>query len=180
MTIMRDPKTGVGAAVNDEGEQIIKAVVEPESEHASLTGNTYVWHAPHRDIDATDTQLYVRNDSEIPLHMDRALIVGSVASFTEWTIHIGESSATPAGGVVITGVPMNETFSSKAADATARTDETAEADGSIIGFTNILASEHDDYNLTGTILGKNHFIQINIEDETVDGAVSLYGHYEGT
>lgn len=173
-----DGKGKNGAAeVNAEQELVVRAITEPEIEHASADGNAYCWYAPLRDIDATDTFLFIRNDGDIPLILDRMQVTGSDVVCT-WTIHIGADTTTPTGGAEIVGTNINETFSTKAAEATARTDETAVADGTTVEQFITPVKTMYNHDLLGIILGKGHYIQINQETESDSGAVAIYGHFE--
>ncbi len=178
MTQIEDGKgRGFKAEVNDEQELVTRAIGESELEHSSVLGNAFCWFSGAQDIDATDTMMFVKNTGDIPLILDRLNLIGSNVVCT-WSIHIGADTTTPAGGSVITGTNINESFSSKLADAVARTDETAVADGTLVEqvVTPIATMHHHD--LEGIILGKNHYIQINQETESTAGSVAIYGHFE--
>lgn len=177
MTVIRGPDTQQGANVNSEGQLEVHAVVEEEIIDASLVGRSYAWTSGTQDIDATDTMLFVKNTGDRKLHLERIEIIGSNVACT-WTIHIGSDTTTPAGGTTITPVNLNRIFSATAADAAARTDETAVADGDIITTLHTAATiQAAPYSLTGIILGKGHYIQINQETESTSGTVTLFAYF---
>ena len=118
-----------------------RAIIENEIEHSSVhNGNAYSWDSLELDIDATDTMLFVKNISDSLLILDRATILGSNVICT-WEILIGALTTTPAGGAEVIGVNLNEVFSTKLADAVARSDETALADGSLVDRIKTAVSE---------------------------------------
>lgn len=179
MPLLDDGKgRGFKAEVNEEQELVVRAITEAEIEHASATlGAAFSWDSTELNIDTGDTMLFVRNDGDTPLILDRATIVGSNVICT-WTILIGSATTTPAGGAVVAGVNLNETFNTKAADATARSDETAVADGSIVDRVKTPVSNILQHDLTGIILGKGHYVQFNQITESTSGSVVLFGHFE--
>ena len=166
------------AEVNAEQQLVVRAITEEEIEHASATlGSAYSWDSTELDINTGDTMLFVKNTGDVPLVLDRALINGSNVICT-WTLLIGSATTTPAGGAGVVGVNLNETFSSQLADAVARSDETAVADGSIIARVKTPVTNTIEINLHGIILGKGHYIQFNQITESTSGSVVLFGHFE--
>ncbi len=155
---------------------MVRAIVEEEIEHASVKGTAYSWDSTELDIAADGTMLYLKNNSDTTLILDRVTINGSnVICF--WTILIGALITTPSGGTV-TGVNLNEVFSTKQADVTAISNETAVADGSIIDRIKTPIDNSIQHNLQGIILGKDHYIQINQITESDSGSVVVFGHFE--
>jgi len=178
MAIIEDGTgTGKKAKVNDENELVTRSIVESEIEHASINGNAWAWDSLELNIDATDTMLFVQSTSDTPLILDRAVINGSNV-VCEWTIHLGTDTTTPAGGTVVAAVNINTGFLGDTAESVARSDETAVADGSVIGRAKTPIDNSIIYPLTGIILRKNHYIQFNQETASDSGSVILYGHYE--
>ncbi len=166
------------AEVNAEQQLVVRAITEEEIEHASATlGSAFSWDSTELDINTGDTMLFVKNTGDVPLVLDRALINGSNVICT-WTLLIGSATTTPAGGAEVVGVNLNETFSSQLADAVARSDETAVADGSIIARAKTPVTNTIEMNLHGIILGKGHYIQFNQITESTSGSVVLIGHFE--
>jgi hypothetical protein len=179
MAILEDGKgRGYKAEVNAEQELVVRAITEEEIEHASATlGSAYSWDSTEKNVAAGATMLFVKNTGDVPLVLDRATINGSdVICF--WTVLIGSATTTPAGGAVVTGVNLNQTFSAQAADAVARADETAVADGSIIDRVKTPIDNTIEVNLHGVILGRGHYVQINQITESDSGSVILFGHFE--
>ena len=179
MSLIEDGKgRGYKAEVNDEQELVVRAVTEEEIEHASaILGSAFSWDSTEKDIDTGDTMLFVKNTGDVPLVLDRATFNGSNVICT-WTVLIGSATTTPAGGTAVTGVNLNQTFSSQGADAVARADETAVADGSIVDRVKTPVSNTLQHNLHGIILGKGHYVQFNQITESTSGSVVLLGHFE--
>ena len=166
------------AEVNAEQQLVVRAIGEEEIEHASaILGSAYSWDSTERDIDTGDTMLFVKNTSDVPLVLDRATINGSNVICT-WTLLLGSATTTPAGGAEVIGVNLNRGFASQLADAVARSDETAVADGDIIDRVKTPVTNTIEINLHGVILGKGHYIQINQITESTSGSVILFGHFE--
>ncbi len=165
--------------VNDERELVVRAITEPEIEHASgKLGSAYSWVSANTDININDTRLFVKNTGDTPLIMDSATFLPA-ATVAEYTINLGRATTTPTG-TVITGVNLNAT-SGNVADATAFDDETAVADGDPIMWIHTLPLATGPtliVSLVGIILGKNSYIQVNFETEETAGRVVLIGHFE--
>jgi hypothetical protein len=176
MSVLEDGKgRGYKAEVNSQQELVTRSIGETELEHASYLGNAWAWDSLEVDIDATDTMLFVKNTSDTPLVLDRAVISGSNV-ICEWTIHIGSDTTTPAGGTEVVAVNINTGNLGDTALSVARSDETSVADGSIIGRAKTPVDNSIEYNLDGIIIQKNHYIQFNQETESDSGSVVLYGH----
>lgn len=177
-TIKDGTGKGFEAQVNDENQLQTHSVTELEIVHASLDGNAFVWTSGTQDIDATDTMLFIKNTGDVPLNLSVLNVIGSNVACT-WTIHIGSDTTTPAGGSVITPVNLNRIFASDTADAVARTDETAVADGDILTTFHTAATvQARPVSLVGIVLGKGHYIQINQETESTSGTVTIVGYFE--
>lgn len=175
MSVIRDPSTQKGARVNDEGELVTRAIAEPEIEHASSVGNAYCWFAPTIDVNAGDTLLFIKNLGDTPLILDRMRVVGGNVAST-YTIHLGKLTTTPTA-INITGTNLNPRFGDEA-DVHATTDEDLVADGTVVEIFQHPATTSEEYRLTGIILEKGNYIQINQEDESTAGSVAIYGHFE--
>ncbi len=167
---------GYKAEVNPANQLVTRAIFEPEIEHASDDGNAYSWHAPIRDLVAGETMLFVQNLGTNPLHLDRLVLAGSNV-ICQWDLGIGSATTTPTG-TLVTGVNMNETFSTKLADAIAYTDETAVADATVMFHIWTPITNTVVFDLSGVILGQNHYVQINQETESSTGSLTLVGHFE--
>lgn len=177
MSIIEDGNSGVTAEVNEENQLVTRAINESELEHASAKlGTAFSWDSTDLNIDIGDTLLLVKNVGDVLLVLDRLVINGSnVAQVYE--LNLGSDNTTLAG-TIVTPVNLNRVFSTKTADADAMSDETAVADGDTFDRIKIAVDGHHIHDLTGVILGKNHYIQINQEVEATTGSVILYGHFE--
>ena len=177
-TIKDGTGKGFEAKVNSENQLEAHSVTELEIVHASLDGNAFVWTSGDQNIDSGDTMLFVKNTGDIPLNLSQLDVIGSNVACT-WTIHIGSDTTTPAGGSEITPVNLNRIFAAKGADAVARTDETAVADGDILTTFHTAATvQARPISLVGIILGKGHYIQINQETTSTSGTVTIVGYFE--
>lgn len=164
------------AEVNAQQQLVVRAVSESELEHDSAeSGDAYIWDSTELDIDIGDTMLFVKNTSDRALHLTALVFNGGNVACV-WDIGIGNDTTTPAGTEVI-GVNMNQIFASKAADAIAKSDETAVADATVVGRIKTIALGHRIHPMTGFILGKNDYVQVNQETESTSGSVILTAHY---
>ncbi len=167
---------GFKAEVNDEFELVTRAITEEEIVHASGEGNSFSWDSTELDIAANGTMLFVKNLDSTPLILDRVTINGSnVICF--WTVLIGATTTTPSG-VTVTGVNLNEVFSSNTADVTSVSNETAVADGAIVDRVKTPIDNTLQHDLHGIILGKGHYVQFNQVTESDSGSIILFGHFE--
>jgi hypothetical protein len=177
MAVTRDPNTHIGAEVNDESQLVVRAINESEIEHASgKLGSAFCWFSGEHSQEPTDAMLYVKNTGDIPLILDRASFNGANA-VCEWSVRIG-AEVTTAVGTTVTGVNLNEEFSTKLADATAFTEETAVTAGSLVDHLKTGIDETLQHKLDGIILGKNHYVQIYQDTDVTRGSVALLGHFE--
>ncbi len=174
--IKRDPVTQVGSRVNDEGQDIVRAIVETELEHASSIGKAYSWDSTEFDKVANEYFLTVKNLGNTPLILDRAIVNGSnVICF--WHFRIGSATTTMVGDAIV-GVNLNRAFASDLADVTSMTDETALPDGDVIMRVKTPIDNTVPVNLDGVILQKGHYVQIQQITESDSGSVILFGHFE--
>ncbi len=176
MSIIRDPSSNKGMKVNNEGQGVVRSIIESEIEHASINGDAYCWFSGDQDIDAGDTMLFIKNLGDTPLVLDRMNITGDNSAAGTWTIHLGKLTTTPTT-INITGTNLNQRFSDEAAVHSV-TDEALVADGSIVETIYLAILEFHHHDLTGIILEKGNYIQINQEIDNDTGAVAIYGHFE--
>ncbi len=177
-TIRDGTGKGFEARVTAENQLETHSVTELEIVHASLDGNAFIWTSGTQNIDSGDTMLFIKNTGGTPLNLSQLDVIGSNVACT-WTIHIGSDTTTPAGGSVITPVNLNRIFAAKTADAEARTDETAVADGDILTTFHTAATvQARPFILVGIVLGKGHYIQINQETTSTSGTVTISGYFE--
>ncbi len=168
--------TGNRAAVNSENQLIIKAISESELEYESeINGLAYSWASDLVDVAAgADTVLLVKNLSDKPLHILSVLIAnGALAS--EYTIHLPTTEVTPTGTAIV-GTNLN-TASSNVADALAKSLETNNTQGSVIGTVWLAVDRNIRIPMEGVILGKNKSIGVDVVADTAESAVTIIGHY---
>ncbi len=162
-----------------DGDLIVRAIVEDEIEHASATGNAFIFYVAEAAIDTTDTVLFVKNDDPAILVLDRCTLNSDAAEIMSWFIAVGTASTVPAGGSVITPTNLYPTFAGKTFDHVARTDETAVAQGTVIERHLIpVAGVTHHIDLHGLLLGKGHYVQFDITGTTPVVGMSLWAHWE--
>jgi hypothetical protein len=158
-----------------EGEQQVVAIVQSELEHASSKGNAFSWRSADTDIDAGDTRLFVKNTGDDFLLLSSA-IFGPSNVVCKWDIGIGTLTTTPTG-TTITANNLNAA-SVSSPSYLAYDDETAVADATPLLTVTTSTVESKTVELSGIILGKNQYIQINQETESTSGQVTLFGHFD--
>ncbi len=171
-----DPSNGNTAAVNDERQLSISAVVQSELEHESEeNGAGYIWTSQDLDIDIADTLLFLRNTSDINLHIDQIIVTGGNVA-VRYEIHI-VTDTTALTGATVTGFNLNTT-SSNVADAAAVSDETAiSSQGTVIYDLGAGIRETVTIDTAGLVLGKNISLAADQAIESTGGNVSFIGHY---
>jgi len=179
MGLQIEDGTGLGymAKVNDENKLETNAVSEPSFlYHNHEEGNAYVWNFPSYDAGAGDTVMFIRNDSNDPLHIHHIYLYTDNASLV--TVHTISDGEVPAG-TAVTGVNINR-MSGNVALATAKQNETGNVGQGTILQTEYAESDtpltllkEDGYEI---ILGKNDCIAIDLV--TASTAVT-FGHIVG-
>jgi len=173
---IESPSTGRKAEVNEEFELTVRAARESRFAKASREGRGFSWDSTEKDIDTGDTMLFVKNEGTKNLNLVHAIINGSNVICT-WTVLIGTATTTPSG-TTISSVSLNPGFSTSLATVTALSDETAVADGSIIGRIKTPVTNSFDYNLDGVILVPESYVQVNQITESTSGSIILYGYFD--
>jgi len=175
MTVIRGVDGLIGAKVTDDGQLVVRAIQEAEIEHASGEGQAYCWFAPDDNVGAGDTLLFIKNLGNIPLVLDRLNIKGgNIAS--DYQILLGKVTTVP-DAINITGTNLNPRFGDEA-DVHAVADEDAIADGTLVETIHVITAITHHHDLTGIILEKGVYIQINQESESTAGACAIYGHFQ--
>lgn len=169
-------ENGNNAEVNSENELVVRAISERLIVTASRSGRAWAWDSLEISIDTGDTMLFVKNTSDKPLILDRAMFNGSNV-ICEWTLHIGNATTTPSG-TAVAGVNMNRDNSAAADGVTALSDETAVADGDVCGRVKTPIDNSFEYDLDGFILNEGQYIQFNQETTSTSGSVILYAHFD--
>ena len=159
-----------------DGELKVRAIQESEIEHSSSTGGAFAFPSANTDIDAGDTRLFIKNTGDKYLILSYALF-NPANVVCKYDIGLGSETTTPTG-TVVTAINMNQSFSSTVESYLAYDDETAVADASIMMSATTNTTESLRVELTGVILGKNQYVQINQETESTSGQVTVFGHFE--
>lgn len=166
--------TGRKAEVNLKNQLETAAVIE--TEFLSVNSNdekAFVWDYPAYNYSAGDTVMWLRNDSDLNLHIHHIFLYCDTTSVV--TIH-KPANVTEAGTVIV-GNNINLT-SGLTAEASAIRDETAGSIGPILMTEFIVANQtltmfkEEGYEL---ILGKNDIVAVDI---TTVGS-STFGHIVG-
>ena len=172
---LTDPTTGITAEVNSERKLRTYGVMEPELAHRSERNrNSYVWTAS-KDINATDSIIWLRNDSTTQrLHIYCIDVNSNVAG--SWFIYC--PTGTIADGDAITGVNLNRQ-SGKVALATCRADATGTTPANYIFYGSSMASQNLCVPFLGSlILGYLDEVAVDITTEaTVLAQASILGYF---
>jgi len=155
---------------------VLNAITETSLEHESEeNGSGYNWSSGTVDIDAADTVLLIKNDSDTNLHIECVKIAnGSLSS--AYLVHLPTTEVTVTGSTV-TGTNLNTT-SSNVADATAASDETNNSQGNVLATVFLAADSNNSVETPGLILGKNKSVAVDVVNNVVESAVSIIGHFE--
>jgi hypothetical protein len=166
--------TGRKAEINLSNQLSTFSIVE--TEFLSVNANdekAFVWDYPAYNYDAADTVMWLRNDSDLNLHIHHIFLYSNTATVVQ--LHIPDN-VTPAGNA-ITGSNINIT-SGITAEATAYQDETVGSQGTVLQTEYIPANgtlsilKEEGYEI---ILGKNDVIAIDL----VTVGSSTFGHIVG-
>jgi hypothetical protein len=174
MAVIRDGDTMKGARVTDENKVRTYTTVESEISFESETnGRAYSWTAS-ADIDATDSILWLRNDSTTEnLIIDFISISSNAAG--SWFIYC-PVNATP-DGTTVTGVNLNRQ-SGNVALATCKRDNTTASLANYVFYGHSGAAEtvqvdfHD-----SLILGYLDCVAIDITTEPALAQATIFGYY---
>ena len=169
----------IDIAATPDKALLVQAITEEEIEHAAGKGDAFSFHVTEAAIDTTDTVLFVRNDDDALLVLDRCTLNGDVAEIMNWQICLGSATTTPAGGSVITPMNLYQSFSGKSYAHTARTDETDVAQGTCIYEEKVQVLQGAAHvPLHGIILGKGQYVQFDIVGTTPVVGMTLWGHWQ--
>ena len=158
------------------GEPLVRAIGQPQIEHESELGLAFSWTSLNTDIAAGDTRLIIRNTDSAFLVLTN--ITGMPANVScHYDYGIGQSTTTFASGTAVTAVNLNESFSTTTFDYDAMDGETAIADATIAGGLWVSTVASNSESLSGIILGKNHFFQVNQETESTSGRITIKGFF---
>jgi len=180
-----DDGTGTGrkAKVNLDNYLHVSAVSESRICHNSEKhSNSYSWTAVSADIDAGDTALYLVNDSTTKnLCITKIYMWADVS--TQFKIHC-PAYVLPAGGSLVTGNNLNRT-SPKAAESTARADETANvfAAGNVVQTVRNNEVGSDQFGVEvsfegALILGYHQSVAVDIIAEPAAFECTIFGYFE--
>ena len=184
MTIIKGIHNGTETNIKAtfDGDLIVRAVTEEEIEHSAATGEAFAFHVTEAAIDTTDTVLFLRNDDDAILVLDRATFGTDVAEPMTWQVCLGNATTTPAGGSAITPTNLYQTYSGKTFENICRTDETSVAQGTIVEEhrlgSDVVGSNSKTVGLHGILLGKGHYVQFDIVGTTPVVGMTLWGHWE--
>jgi len=158
------------------GEPLMRAIGQPQIEHESELGLAFSWVSANDDLAITVTRILVRNTSDEFLVMSEITAMPANVS-CDYSIRTGNSTTTLAGGAAIVAANLNRQFSSKVFDYDALNGETAIADADQVDGIWCSATASNTKALSGIILGKNDFIQVQYQTETTSGRIILKGFF---
>jgi hypothetical protein len=166
--------SGHNARVDDENRLRTYSVVEGEMTHSSEDeGDAYIWTAS-KDINTTDSIIWLRNDSTDKELMIQCISVNNNAAGS-WFIYC--PTGTTADGDTITGVNMNR-GSGKVALATCRADATGTTPANYVYYGASMASENVCVEFHGAlILGYLDEIAVDITTEPTLAQATILGYY---
>jgi len=178
MAIKGTTRNGVeiNLLADKDGFTQTRAVTQLEMEHSSARGLAFVWTSTDSDIDAGDTRLFIKNTGDKFLKLSYALFTSSNVA-CKWVVGIGSETTTPTG-TVVTARNLNQNFTTTEESYLAFDDETAVADANVLfRVATPVALDTRIIPLTGFVLGKNHYIQINQSTESTSGSVAIFGSF---
>lgn len=166
--------TGYKAAVTSGNLLRTYSVIESEMTHTSEDeGKAYVWTAS-KDIDTTDSIIWLRNDSTTDELMIMSISVSSNAAGS-WFIY--SPTGTTADGDTITGVNLHRS-SGNVAEATCRSDATGATPANYLYYGSNMASETICVNFHGAlILGYLDEVAVDITTEPALAQATIMGYY---
>lgn len=176
MTVIRDPSSHKGMAVNTDGEGLTRATVKAEIETVSENdGEAYSWSNLTYNYTALDTILLVKNTGSVRLHLQDIWASGDVA--TEVVVHIPTTTVASPTGTAVTGVNLNS-GAGKTAAATAIADETTNVRGDVV-FAGLMAANTLLHLSVGgaIILAPNASIAIDFVDVGAKCNVVVSGYF---
>jgi len=152
-------------------------------QQACFAGDAYYWLSASADIDAGDTMLLVRNDSQRLMVVEAITIVnGNVAACT-YDIHVVTNSFT-AVGTAVTGWNMRSDKPDAGGLVTAMADETGNVQGRVIQdhiFTVAsiwdVLTQKDVPALGALTIGSGHAIAVDQITESTAGQVAITAYF---
>ena len=173
--ILEDGKgSGKKAQVNSQNELQTFSIVETEFLSVNINAEkAFVWDYPSYDYDAGDTVMWLRNDSDLNLHIHHIVVYSDTAT----VVQLHKPDNVTATGTPITACNLNFT-SGIAEEATAYQDETVGSLGSVIQTEYVAANgvltllKEEGYEL---VLGRNDIIAVDL----VTAGTATFGHIVG-
>ena len=172
--------TGNAYGVGVTSDNRLRTYAGHESEIAfqsRVNENAYAW-TMSADLGGDKCALYLRNDSEIPLLIDKIFIWESAAATVE--IYLGRNKITPAGTAVV-GVNLN-TGSSEVADVTCTHTETGADTGGALTLvqtiqTGAVTKEVVEWD-GALVLSRLGEIAVNVVTDVVLTSVTIIGYFQ--
>lgn len=172
--------TGNGYAAGVTSDNRLRTYAGQESEIAfqsRINENVYAW-TMSADLGADKCALYLRNNSAVPLLVDKIFIYCSAAATVE--IFAGNNKITSAGTAVV-GMNLN-TESSQAADVTCTHTETgADAGGALtlIQTIQVGVAQKETVEWSGAlVLGRLGEIAVNVVTDIALISVTILGYFQ--
>ena len=166
-------KSGNPAEVSREGSLQVTGW-DAFTENALTKGDAYIWASIDADVNTGDTLLIVRNDS----HTQKLVMVrveltnGDVASL--YPIHKVTVAYTASN---VTANEINAGGTGKKAPASASNDETANAQGTILGYIGAGVAVETYHRDTLVVLNEGEALGVDQVAESTAGACTMYGYF---
>jgi hypothetical protein len=173
--VIKDGKgRGYEARVNNAGQLSVSGA--GLTRDSAVVGKSYIWRTADADIDAGDTMLMVRNESEHPLAIDKVIIQGGNVQ-GNYTVQVVTVPFTATGTA---NTPVNVNYADgapKIPPATAMSDETQNGGGDVLYEPEVDTTTTYELDTTGLILGQGVAVIVDQEVESTAGRCSIHGHY---
>jgi hypothetical protein len=140
-------------------------------------GNAYMW-SMSADLGADKCALYLRNNSDVPLVIDKIYIYGSAAATFE--IFVGSNKITSAGTAVV-GVNLNTKYGNAANVTCTHTETGADAGGTLTLLQTVQAgvSSKETLDLDGSlVLGRLGEVAVNVVTDIALASIAIVGYFQ--
>lgn len=176
-TVLSDPSSGNGAAVDDSGR--LSVLARSDWQVAMEKGDTFAWTNVSANIVAAATILLVANDSPTRnLHITKIMVSSDVGG-PQFAVHL-PATATWAGTAIV-GVPLNRILI-KTAPATAKSDESANSKANVIalihGAADVPVAILGDGTRDICILGEDDAIAVDAITEPGESQCIILGYFK--
>jgi hypothetical protein len=142
-----------------------------------VNGGAYMW-SMSADLGADKCGIYLRNDSDIPLVIDKIYIYGSAAATHE--IYVGSNKITTAGTAVV-GTNLNTNRDDTANATCTHTETGADAGGTLTLLQTVQAgaSNKEVLDLDGAlVLERLGEVAVNVVTDIALSSIAIVGYFQ--